>query len=58
MRDTISASDAPVTYTATDHRLQQRCQVYEYKGGKFALVDAVDLKKRWPEKWDKEWLGW
>jgi branched-chain amino acid transport system substrate-binding protein len=25
---------------------------------KFNLVEEVDLKKRWPAKWEKEWLGW
>jgi branched-chain amino acid transport system substrate-binding protein len=28
------------------------------KDRKFNLVEAVDLKKRWPDKWEKEWLGW
>jgi len=22
------------------------------------VVELVDLKSRWPEKWGKEWLGW
>jgi branched-chain amino acid transport system substrate-binding protein len=33
-------------------------RVYRIQKGKFALLEAVDLKKRWPERWDKEWLGW
>jgi branched-chain amino acid transport system substrate-binding protein len=49
---------APVTFTATDHRANSEAKVYEYKGGNFALLDAVDLKKRWPDKWANEWLGW
>ena len=49
---------APVTFTATDHRPQSEAKIYEYKNGQFALIDAVDLKARWPEKWEKEWLGW
>jgi branched-chain amino acid transport system substrate-binding protein len=32
--------------------------IYEYVGGKFQIVDRVDLKSRWPEKWEKEWIGW
>jgi branched-chain amino acid transport system substrate-binding protein len=28
------------------------------KDRKFNLVKEVDLKKRWPDKWEKEWLGW
>ena len=49
---------APVSFTPTDHRPQSEAKIYEYKDGKFALFDAVDLKARWPEKWEKEWLGW
>jgi branched-chain amino acid transport system substrate-binding protein len=28
------------------------------KDKKFILAEEVDLKKRWPDKWEKEWLGW
>jgi branched-chain amino acid transport system substrate-binding protein len=49
---------APATFTPTDHRSQSEAKIYEFAGGKFALMDAVDLKKRWPDKWAKEWLGW
>lgn len=49
---------APATFTPTDHRSQSEAKIYEYKNGAFTLIDAVDLKKRWPEKWEKEWLGW
>jgi len=49
---------APATFTATDHRSQSEAKIYEYTGGKFSPMDAVDLKKRWPDKWAKEWLGW
>jgi branched-chain amino acid transport system substrate-binding protein len=49
---------APATFTPTDHRSQSEAKIYEYKNGQFTLIDAVDLKKRWPEKWEKEWLGW
>jgi branched-chain amino acid transport system substrate-binding protein len=48
----------PVTYTATDHRPAGKVPIYEWKGGKFHLVDMVDVQGRWPEKWAKEWLGW
>ena len=54
----IGLGIAPVTYTADDHRPQSEAKIYQYNNGKFALMDAVDLKKRWPEKWEKEWLGW
>jgi branched-chain amino acid transport system substrate-binding protein len=54
----IGLGIAPVTYTATDHRPQSEAKIYEYKNGKFNPLAAVDLKKRWPEKWENEWLGW
>jgi branched-chain amino acid transport system substrate-binding protein len=47
-----------VTYTATDHRATTGCLVQEYKDGKFREVEFVDLKSRWPKKWETEWLGW
>lgn len=49
---------APVTFTATDHRVSGTVPIYEYSGGEFQLLDRVNLKSRWPEKWEKEWLGW
>lgn len=49
---------APVSFTATDHRPMSEARIYEYSNGKFNLFATVDLKKRWPEKWEKEWLGW
>jgi len=48
----------PVTLTAADHRPASGCPIYKVEKGKFVLVDMPDLKKRWPEKWEKEWLGW
>lgn len=48
----------PITITPTDHRPGSLIRVYMIKDKKFALLETVDLKKRWPEKWDKEWLGW
>ncbi len=48
----------PLTYTATDHRIAGKVPIYEIKDGKFQLAELVDLKGRWPEKWEKEWLGW
>ena len=32
--------------------------IYEWKGGKFQMVERVDLPGRWPDKWAKEWIGW
>jgi branched-chain amino acid transport system substrate-binding protein len=49
---------APVSFSATDHRPQSKARIYEFKDGKFAFFDDVDLKSRWPEKWKNEWLGW
>jgi len=54
----IGLGIAPVSYTATDHRSMSGAKIYEYKDGKFMLMDTVDLKKRWPEKWEQDWLGW
>ena len=48
---------APAAVTDTDHR-PAAVPVYEVKKGKFVLVDMPDLKNRWPDKWEKEWLGW
>lgn len=48
----------PASFSPTDHRPATGCPIYKVEKGKFVLVEAVDLKKRWPEKWDKEWLGW
>jgi branched-chain amino acid transport system substrate-binding protein len=48
----------PVTYTETDHRAATGLPIYEVKGGKFQIVEKVDLKSRWPDKWAKSWLGW
>jgi branched-chain amino acid transport system substrate-binding protein len=49
---------APVTFTATDHRSMSEAKIYEYVNGEFKPLATVDLKARWPEKWEKEWLGW
>jgi len=48
---------SPVTYTTTDHRPGKIVTVYEIKEKKFQLIEAVDLAKRWSDKWDS-WLGW
>ena len=49
---------APATFTETDHRSQSEAKIYEYVKGKFVLLDSLDLKKRWPDLWKNEWLGW
>lgn len=54
----IGLGIAPATFTATDHRSQSEAKIYEYKSGKFTLIDSVDLRKEWPDKWANEWLGW
>jgi branched-chain amino acid transport system substrate-binding protein len=54
----IGLGAAPITFTPTDHRPATGCLVQEWKGGKFQTVEAVDIKKRWPDKWEKDWLGW
>jgi branched-chain amino acid transport system substrate-binding protein len=54
----LGVGSAPVTFTATDHRPAGKVPIYEWSGGKFKLVEQVDIKGRWPEKWAGEWLGW
>ncbi|MBW1946206.1 MAG: ABC transporter substrate-binding protein, partial [Deltaproteobacteria bacterium] len=54
----IGLGASPISYTATDHRPTTGCLIQEWKNGKFQEVERVDLKKRWPGKWAKEWLGW
>lgn len=49
----IGLGAAPISYTATDHRAATGCRVQEWKGGKFQVVADVDLKKRWPDLWNK-----
>ncbi|HSE93775.1 MAG TPA: ABC transporter substrate-binding protein [Methylomirabilota bacterium] len=48
----------PVTLTASDHRPGGVIPVYRVRGGKFELVQNVDLKGRWPKLWDGEWFGY
>jgi branched-chain amino acid transport system substrate-binding protein len=48
----------PVTFTPEDHRPTSIAQAYIYKDGKFQLLERIDFKQKWPEKWAKEWLGW
>ncbi len=47
-----------ITITASDHRPGSLVRVYMIREKKFNLVEEVDLKKRWPDKYEKEWLGW
>ncbi len=54
----IGLAAPPVTFTGSDHRVAGKVPIYEIKGGKFQLVELVDLKGRWPDKWTNEWLGW
>jgi branched-chain amino acid transport system substrate-binding protein len=54
----IGLGAAPISFTATDHRAATGCIIQEWKGGKFQIVEDVDLKKRWPELWETKWLGW
>lgn len=54
----IGLGASPITFTSTDHRPTTGCLVQQWKDGKFQEVERVDLKKRWPDKWEKEWLGW
>jgi branched-chain amino acid transport system substrate-binding protein len=53
----LGLGGASLTYTETDHRISGKVPVYEYRNGKFQRVAVVDLKGRWPDKW-QSWLGW
>ncbi len=48
----------PVTLTASDHRPGAVIPVYRVKGGKFELVQNVDLKGKWAKQWESEWFGY
>ena len=54
----IGLGAPPVTYTATDHRVAGQVPIYEIKDGKFQIVEKVDLKGRWSQKWANDWIGW
>ena len=54
----LGLGGAKLTYTDTDHRISGTVPIYVVKDGKIMLVEAIDLKARWPEKWANEWLGW
>jgi branched-chain amino acid transport system substrate-binding protein len=54
----IGLGAPPITFTATDHRVAGKVPIYEIKDGKFQIVEKVDLKSRWPQKWANEWIGW
>ncbi len=54
----IGLGASPITYTATDHRPTTGCLVQEWTNGGFREVERVNLKARWPDKWEHEWHGW
>jgi len=54
----IGLGASPINYAPTDHRPATGCLVQEWKNGKFQELARVDLKTRWPDKWEKDWLGW
>ncbi len=54
----LGLGGAPLTYTASDHRISGKIPIYEVVNGKITLLTVVDLKGRWPDKWNQEWLGW
>ena len=49
----IGLGASPISYTSTDHRPTTGCLVQEWVNGKFQEVARIDLKKRWPDLWDK-----
>ncbi|MFH0825493.1 MAG: ABC transporter substrate-binding protein [Pseudomonadota bacterium] len=47
----------PYTITDKDHRPSSVSMVYQIKDGKIQLMQKVDMKAKFPDKWDS-WLGW
>jgi len=47
----------PYTITAKDHRPSSISSIYVIKGGKIELMEQIDMKKAFPDKWES-WLGW
>jgi len=54
----LGLGGAPLTYSSSDHRISGQVPIYTIENGKITFVKVVDLKKRWPDKWANEWLGW
>jgi branched-chain amino acid transport system substrate-binding protein len=54
----IGLGAAPVSFSSEDHRPTGEIRVQEWKDGSFHTVEVVNLKKRWPEKWQEKWLGY
>lgn len=48
----------PITFTSKDHRISGKIPIYEIRKGKFQILGVVDLNRRWPRRWGKQWLGW
>ncbi len=47
---------SPITITDKDHRATSVSRVYKIQSGKFELFIEVDMKKKFPDKW-QSWLG-
>jgi branched-chain amino acid transport system substrate-binding protein len=49
---------APVSYTSEDHRPTSKVNIYIYRNKDFELLSRINLKERWPDKWNNQWLGY
>ena len=47
----------PVTFTKEDHRPSSVSLLYTIKDGKITLLQEIDMKKKFADKW-MSWLGW
>lgn len=47
----------PVTFTDADHRPSSVSMIYVIKGGKLTLLQEIDMKKKFADKW-MAWLGY
>ena len=48
---------APVTFSATDHRPQSKAKIRNGRAENSCRLDEVDLKNRWPDKWEERMAG-
>lgn len=47
----------PYTITDTDHRPTPVATLYTIKDGKIELFEKINMKEKFPDKW-QSWLGW
>jgi len=53
----IGLGVTPLTYTSADHRPTSQVRIYQIKGGKFTLLQQIDMKTKFTADWPK-WVGY